>query len=307
VFAQYDESVRAMVAACQAARVPIVLVRLGSNLRDCPPFKSEHRAGLAPESEADWQAAFDLATAAEKSDPGRALQCYLDAAKIDGEHALLNFRIARVLDRIGRTREALTYYERARDEDICPLRIMSPLEKILSRIAADTRTPLIDAAALIAARTPDGIPGNDWYLDQVHPTIRGHQLIAEALAAEMRTRGFVAPSTTWADEQRRESYARQLAAVGPVYFADGRRRVAWLDQWSQRQRLAAEALPHDAASYARLCFRCLALGEDDAAWEALREALKRDASISDLVRRHAQEIAAGGRTDAAAALLRHLP
>lgn len=306
VIAQYDESVRAIVANCQAAHVPILLVRLGSNLRDCPPFKSEHRAGLAPEPETDWQAAFDIATAAEKSDLPRALRYYLEAAAIDGEHALLNYRIARAFDRMGRTMEALSYYEKARDEDICPLRIISPLEKSLARIAADTGTPLVDAASLLAARSPDRIPGHDWYVDHVHPTIGGHQLIARALTAQMRDRGLLARSAPWPEDKRRETYSRHLAELGPGYFADGERRLGWLENWAQRQRLTAETTPNDARGYVRLGFRRLDLGEDEAAWEALGEAIKRDHSVSNLIEGRAQELMSEGRPERAAALRRQL-
>lgn len=306
VITQYDDSVRTIVANCQAAHVPILLVRLGSNLRDCPPFKSEHRAGLAPEPEADWQAAFGIATAAEKTDLPRARQFYLEAAAIDGEHALLDYRIARVLDRMGRKTEALSYFQKARDKDICPLRIVSPLEQSLARISVETGTPLVDAASLLAARSPDRIPGNDWYVDHVHPTIGGHQLIARALAAQMRDSGLLARTAAWPEEIRRTTYARHLEELGGAYFADGRRRVGWLEKWAQRQRLAAETIPNDAAGFVRLGFLRIDLGDDDAAAEAFRDALKRDESMTSLIRERAQQMKSEGRAERAAMLMRQL-
>lgn len=306
VIAQFDDSVREIVARCRAAHVPILLVRLGSNLRDCPPFKSEHRAGLAPEPEADWQAAFDLATAAESFDLSRALKYYLEAKAIDGDHALLSYRIARVLDRMGRKTEALAYFQQARDQDICPLRVIAPLDESLTRIAVATGTPLVDVASLLAARSPDHIPGFDWYVDHVHPTIGGHQLIARALAERMRERGLLAKSAVWPEDKRRATYSRHLEVLGPVYFADGARRVGWLEKWAQRQRLAAEAMPNDARGYARLGFRRLDLGEDDAAWEALGEAVKLDHNVANLIQGRAQELVSEGRPERATALLSHL-
>lgn len=302
VVAQYDESLRTMVAACQAARVPVVLVRLGSNLRDCPPFKSEHRRGLAPETEADWQAAFDLATEAERADPNRSLQLYREAAAIDGQHALLNYRLGRLLDRLGRPAEALPFFERARDEDICPLRLIGPVERALTRVATDTSTPLVDAAGLIAGRCPDGIAGNDWYLDHVHPTIRGHQLIAHAVASTLREKNLLSPGPEWPEAQRREAYARHLGSLAASYFPDGERRVAWLDKWSQRQRLAEEMKPYDARSWARLAFRQLDLGQEESARAAISEALRRDPGVASLIRQHAAELAAGGLASRAAVL-----
>ena len=304
VVAQYDESVRQIVAACRAAHVPVLLVRLGSNLRDCPPYKSEHRAGLAPGAEAGWQAAFDLATATEKTDLPRALSFYQEAAAIDSDYALLNFRIARTLDRLGRATEALPYFERAKDTDICPLRITAPLENTLLRIAAETNTPLVDAAQVIAARSPGGIPGNDWYVDHVHPTIGGHQLIARTIAAQFPARGWLLGAARWPEAQRVKTYTSHLTSLGPAYLADGKRRLAWLEDWAKRQRLAAETILNDAAGFARLAFRHLDLGDETAAQDALREALKRDAGVADLVRARAQALTAQGRDDSAAMLLR---
>ena len=302
VAAQYDESVRQIVADCRAAHVPVLLVRLGSNLRDCPPYKSEHRTGLAPGTEADWQAAFDLATAAEKTDLPRALHFYQEAAAIDAEHALLNFRLARVLDRLGRTAEALPYFEKAKDTDICPLRITAPLEQTLLKIAAETHTPLVDAAQVLAARSPAGIPGNDWYVDHVHPTIGGHQWIARTIAAQFPARGWLASPAEWPEAERVKTYTRHLASLGPAYLADGKRRLAWLEEWAKRQRLAAETIPVDASGFARLAFRSVDLGDEDAARAALREALKRDTAVADLVRTRAQDLTSEGRPESAAAL-----
>ena len=57
-----------MIRLCKAKKVPIVLVNLGSNLRDCPPFKSEHKPGLKPEDLRKWETAFELATVKEQSE-----------------------------------------------------------------------------------------------------------------------------------------------------------------------------------------------------------------------------------------------
>jgi len=280
---QFEESIRAMVEMCREAGVPIILVKPGSNLRDCPPYKSEHRPGLAPGEENAWQAAFEAATAAEDNDLESALALYRKAEAVDGEYALLAYRIARVLDRLGRKNEALEYYLKARDQDICPLRINKRNEEILSRIAAETKTPLLDAASLLAGKSPDAIPGNNWYLDHVHPTIGGHQKIAQAIAGRMR------------EHKRQEAYTRQLERLGPGYLADGRRRVGWLENWARRERLLDETLPKDSRGYLHAGFRRLDLGDDDGAWEAFAEALKRDGGAVERLGEHAKELVSQGR------------
>ena len=306
VLAQFDDSVREIVASCRAAGVPILLVKPGANLRDCPPFKSEHRAELTPDEEREWQKAFDDATAAEKDSPTPALELYRKAEAIDGEYALLAYRIARVLDRLGRIPEALTYYGKARDEDICPLRIIKPMEQSLARIAVQTGTPLLDAAKLLSAENFDYIPGFESYLDHVHPTIGGHQMIARALAGQMREGGLLPGAANWPEDKRRETYARQIKQIGSRYFAEGKERVNWLENWARRERLFNETLPQDARGYVRLGFRQLDLGDEAAAGHSFDEALKRDPTTVELLRKRAQDLVAQGRPDYATSLLRHV-
>jgi len=306
VIAQFDESVRDIVASCRAAGVPIMLVKLGSNLRDCPPFKSEHRAGLTSDEEREWQKAFDAATDAEDKHPGQALELYRKAETIDEEYALLNYRIARILDQLGRISEALTYYCKARDEDICPLRMIKPMEQSLARIAVETATPLLDAARLLSAGSFDYIPGFECYLDHVHPNIGGHQRIARALAAQMRVGGLLPKAAIWPEEKRQDTYARHLKQLGGRYFAEGKARVNWLENWARRERLLEETFPRDARGQVRLGFRRLDLGDEDAAWRCFAEALKRDPGTVELLRQRARELISQGRPDYAASLLQQV-
>ena len=301
--AQFNESVRTMVADCRAAGVPVILVKLGANLRDCPPFKSEHRAGLSADQERAWQDAFEAAGLAAATDLRLALDRYREAEAIDGEHALLAYRIARTLDRLGQKSEALRYYLKARELDVCPLRIIQPLEEVLSRIAADNGTPLVDAAALLAAQAPDAIPGFDCYLDHVHPNIGGHQRIARALAAEARLRRLTPGAIAWQEEARQHAYAAHLKQLGPRYLADGRRRVVWLDTWARRQRLVDETPPREAQGYVRLGFRCLDLGDEEGAWKALDQALLHDPGTLGVIRARAEVLLSEGLPDSAARLL----
>jgi len=311
VAAQFDDSIRAMITHCRAARVPLLLIKPGSNLRDCPPFKSEHRPDLPPDSERSWEAAFDSAAARESTAPGAAppdlcaaLQQYRDAEQIDGQYALLDWRIARLLDRIGIKNEAFQYYLRARDQDVCPLRTPNRHEQLLEQIATETKTSLLDAAALLASQSPDGIPGNDWYLDHVHPTIGGHQKIAQAIALRLPELGLLSATSNWPESERRRAYARHLAHLSPNYLADGRRRVEWLENWARRQRLSDETIPKDARGWLHAGFRKLDLGDDHGASESFREALNLDPATSQALKAHVEELSSQGRPGDAGNLLR---
>jgi tetratricopeptide (TPR) repeat protein len=302
VASQYEESLRDMVTTCRGAKVPLLLVKLGSNLRDCPPYKSEHRTGLSAEEERTWQDLFDAASRLEDEKPEQALEAYCKVEKIDRQHALLQFRIARLLDRQREKQTALEYYGRARDEDICPLRLPSRHEEILTRVSQQTQTPLVDVAAVIAGRSMDKVPGNDWYVDHVHPNIGGHQLMAMAMAARLRELRIAAGSHSWTDSERQAAYTTELNKLGPAYLAQGLHRVQWLEHWARRERLFDEAQPRDAGAFLRAAFRHLELGQEEDARKELTEALSRDRNLADEVRRYAERFVAEGRPTAAARL-----
>ncbi len=278
----FDHSLRSMIAMCRQADVPVILVRLGSNLRDCPPFKSEHKAGLTDAAEREWQRLFDAATQAESTDLNRAVALYRQAEKIDEDFALLSFRLARCLDRLQQFDEAKQYFLRAKEADICPLRLIESMSDNLAKIATETNTPLIDARAKIEQQAPQGIPGNDWYLDHVHPTIAGHQLIAHNLVKTLHVRGWVPASFAMPRPlQRREIFRRHFDALGARYLGTGYTRVSWLERWAKRERLLKETFPKDHRGRLRYGSRLWELGQQNGAWTFYEMAVKENAASSE--------------------------
>ncbi len=299
VLRQFEHSFRAMLADCRAAKVPVIIITLGSNLRDCPPFKSEHRAGLSSAQEDQWQRHSDAATAADlRDDLPAALARYREAEAIDPQHALLAFRIARCLDRLGQPSVAREHYLRAKDEDICPLRMLERPYQFQHALAAESRTPLVDARTLLESLSPDALPGNDLYLDHVHPTLGGHQQIARALAAKVHELRLLPTAPAWPDDARRAAYTTHLQNLPPAYFANGRRRVDWLEKWAKRHKLHEETLPRDAFAWLRLGIRQYDLGEAQSSEASLALALKADPRTAPLLAAHGRDLVAQGRLGA---------
>jgi len=310
VVSQYVASLEAMIAACRRAEVPLVLVRLGSNLRDCPPFKSEHRAGITPEELAAWQAAMDEGAAAtEERRFEAALEAFLKAEGVDDQHALVAWRIARTLDRIGRPDEAVAAFRRARDLDVCPLRMISRLDESLQLVASRSGTPLVDAAGSIEADSTEGLPGSDWYVDHVHPTLRGHQRIAELVVAEIGRGGWLPLSAPLTAARRRHSRRRHFRRLGPVFFSNGARRVEWLENWARRHRLDTEVQPVSWREFARAGNRAMDFRQWADAWTAYAQALATCPDVSSAavtVLLHARWLFEQGRSGDASDLVDRL-
>ncbi len=299
VIDQYEQSLRELVAKCDESGVPLILVNLGDNLRDCPPFKSEHKTGLDGESLQRWQALFDEATDLDAVDPKAALVAYEKAEAIDDQHALLAFRIARCYDRLGQMQQASEYYRKARQLDICPLRMIDEMHALLKKVAGETDTPLVDAE-------PDQIAGNDRFMDHVHPTIGSHQKIGRMLADKAEEIGLVESNQRWTQADRRRAYRNHFRRLGPVYLANGRRRVGWLENWARHERLDEEAVPVDAQGHLRLGMKLLDFGEIDAAWREILLAMVSEPDLIDQVLTHAVTLFAQGRPDLAQEVLLRL-
>lgn len=300
----FDLSLRAMVRICKQAGVPLIFVRLGGNLRDCPPFKSEHPPTLAPEQESAWRRELEAAADLDADDDDQALTHLRAAEEISGTHPLTLFRLARCLDRMGRVDEARKYYHLAKDQDICPLRITTALSDTLVNVATDTQTPIVDEYTEIELRAPEGLPGSDWYMDHVHPTIDAHQLIAQLLAQQIVDMQLVKDSAEWTSAARRESYAAYFEKIGGERFiADGGRRVQWLENWARRQKLFDETLPDTPAAYLRAGFRKFEFAIWNLSYDSINTALGQDPELGNEVLDFAFRLFESGRIADARSLL----
>lgn len=290
---QYRDALMEIAHTCAAADVPLMFIELGSNLRDCPPFKSEHRSKLSPSKEQEWQATFDEASRLESDQPKAALDAYRRALAIDDQFALLHFRIARLLDRMNAP-EAELHYVLARDHDICPLRMLTGQADALRLIATQHEVPLIPV------QFPKRLPGFDWYLDHVHPSISGHQLIAQTIAADPAFQKHFIQLSEWTEEDRRTAYVRHFANLPPRYLGDGQRRLSWLDNWARREKLLNEAKPISAQDHLRHGIRHLDFGDFDNAQESFKTALQlKPKAATTRLFRHAAELESQGREQSA--------
>ena len=310
VVEQYGRSLETMISACREAGVPLLLVRLGSNLRDCPPFKSQHRDGLSVKEAALWQAAMDEGKLrSSQREFEAALAAYRRAAELDNQHALVAWRIARTLDRLGHAEPAAVAYRRARDLDVCPLRMIGRLDRVLTAVAKATATPLVDAALEIRNGSPEGLPGSDWYVDHVHPTLQGHQEIGRLLAEAVGREGWLKLDAPMDAARSRRHRRRQFRRLGPVFLANGARRLGWLESWARRQRLDQEIRPVSTSEYARAGCRAVDFGKWDDAWTAYAQSLavSKDAVPAVLmILQHARRLFQQGRSSDARDLVDRL-
>ncbi|MCH8828538.1 MAG: SGNH/GDSL hydrolase family protein [Planctomycetes bacterium] len=240
VIEHYGFNVRRMIRLCQSAGVPVILVLPPSNLRNCPPFKSQHKDGLTKSQQIQWETLSREARQFYRTDWSKAAALFERAISIDGEYAIGHFKLALCYDGLWLKtgdpqwrKRAYQSFLKARELDICPLRMIEPLEESLRRIAIATKTPLIDAHELLESKTPDRILGDNLLVDHIHPTpLRGHQIIAHALAKEMQRQDWFQPNRHW-KSRRDDAFTKQVQSLDKLYFPHGKRTLEALHSWAK--------------------------------------------------------------------------
>ncbi|GBE15354.1 tetratricopeptide repeat protein [bacterium BMS3Abin14] len=246
VIAQYRDSIEGIIRFCRKKNIPLILCTLPSNLTGVSPFKSEHRPGLSAADLGEWNRLIDSAEGElGRHDFAGALNRIRSAEKIDGSFAYLQFIKGRILMELGRYEEAGKAFLMAKEEDIVPLRALETFNNAIRTFAERYQVPLADVEAAFRNVAPNGLPGNELFVDHVHPTIKGQQLIAWTVlntAEENR----ILPFDPLRDELSREKAMAFLKEendrVTPRYRAMGYWGVGRVFHWAGKYPEARTAL-----------------------------------------------------------------
>ena len=232
-----------MVEIAQSCGAKIVFITPAANLADCSPFKSEFRDGFTAQSE--WQNAFDEAQRQFEAERfSDALESIKAAVRLAPEHAATQYLRGRILQQLSSHDLAKEALVTARDEDVCPLRAISPIVSTVRQVCAASKTPFIDFEEIAASRSDHGIPGESLFLDHVHPTVEGHRIVALELFDWLCDSGTVEKPKDWAsrvaqvasrveakiDRQTRGNALLNLSKV-----------LAWAGKHDDADRLALQA------------------------------------------------------------------
>ena len=221
-----------MKRVCIEAGLPMLLIHPPSNLRDCPPFKADFDDGLPEHQRAQVRKHLSDASEKMRNDAAAAANLLQQAAEIDPRFAFTWYQLGHAWLAGNEYQKARESFTRARDEDLCPLRMTSELEAVMSDMAEATQTDFIDAAALLEPHCTNGIIGDNVLVDHIHPSFRAHQWIALEIADWMIMKGLLnSESKAWRIEIDQQ-FAEHLQSLDNMYFLKGRRRLRDLQGWA---------------------------------------------------------------------------
>lgn len=294
----YRMSLERMIATGTSAGADILFVAPAANLKDCSPFKSEHTAGI---SEAQRARSRELLSRArghiEHLEWPEALAALDEALAFDARFAELHYRRGEALFGLERHDEAKIAFERALEEDVCKLRILPGMQRSLREVTENAGLPLVDFVDWIEKRLRSeaghSIPGEETFLDHVHPTVEAHGLLALRLIEGMTQAGLLEPVATWGDdaiaaaaETVRGRLDERMRAEGLAYLAQV---LAWAGKGDEAMPLALRALRSGEdfplvvqTAAVVLATQYVRKDDVDQAWHYFRKALHADPMAADL-------------------------
>lgn len=232
VVADFERNLRRMADVSRTANVPLILVNPVCNLRDVAPFKSENSPGMtANECRAFAAQLSSITTTHEPTSIDAKLASLQPLATFNPRHADLQFELGQAYLLSGDFENAKQHLIAAKDQDICPLRATEAIYKAIKNVRHEFALPLVDAMEFFSTQTDDGIPGRESLVDHVHPTIRGHQQIADLIIDEMRSQKIIAfkidrPATN-------DLYRQHLESLDHFYFERAKDRLNGLQRWTE--------------------------------------------------------------------------
>lgn len=230
-----EHSLQKICRVGRAAGVQVILVLPGSNLRDFAPFRSDFSqqgfAGSLKVTELLRQAE----QLQQQKQPEQAWALLQQAVAADPRYAESAWRAGVAAAELGHCEKALQLFRQARDEDICPLRATQPILDAITRVSQQEQVPLVDFAAILDAnglqKRGCAVPGDEGFLDHVHPTIDMHRDLAVALGQQLQQLQLVAADVDF-PQRARQIEPAILATLDAPRQAVGLITVAQVLSWA---------------------------------------------------------------------------
>jgi lysophospholipase L1-like esterase len=213
---RFARNLRDIVTGAQGAGAVAMVASLGQNFRDWAPSAWRHRPDLSGPDAARWGQHWGAGDRLSKAgDCEGALVEYAAALQADDHPALVHYARARCLDRLGRWKEARDAYRRASDLDEVPMGVPTSFNAMIRRTATQTGATFVDVARRLDDESPHRIPGNDLFIDHLHPNLLGNERIAAIIADRFREIGVPLPAPAWAEGTYQDPDPAALRRANP--------------------------------------------------------------------------------------------
>ena len=187
MYSNFAANLRDTIDLAGRHNIKSVLATVVANLKDCAPFVSEHRQGMSSEDMVAWEA---KNTAGKRAwNLGETKEAFAEfgaASRIDPQYAETHFRLGKLSETLGDSKEARKQYADALHWDALRFRPEARLNEIIRHEAQDNNSwvILVDSARFLGSDPESLVPlaGREILFDHVHFNWTGNYRMAELLA-----------------------------------------------------------------------------------------------------------------------------
>ncbi len=151
---QFEDNLTDIMEKIKDAGVPLIVSELVSNISGIPPF---------------------VAVKSSDTPPADSL-----------------YRLAQKLEWKGEYKKALKYYYLAKDRDGLRFRAPEEFNTLIHKLAENRQIPVVPMKRYFETASPHGIPGNNLFVEHLHPNISGYFLMAQAFLETMKKNRIIA-------------------------------------------------------------------------------------------------------------------
>jgi tetratricopeptide (TPR) repeat protein len=178
----FEGNLEEILHKAKKAQVPVMVCTLVSNLRDHEPFISSFSETTDLKEQERWEELFQIARRHQANGQNdQALTVFNQLETIDPNPARLFFFRGHSYLTLGNPQQAYTDFVKARDLDQLKFRAPGIFNEIIKDVALKNGVPTVDMKAVFRAASSNTIPGNNLFVEHLHPNFSGQQLMAEAL------------------------------------------------------------------------------------------------------------------------------
>jgi hypothetical protein len=187
----FERRLDAMVSYAEQLNALPILILPPANDFDYEP----NRSCLPPETTRSQREAFAHefleARKREARDPERSLAAYQSLLNRYPGFAESHYRVARLLARSGRWEETYRHSVAARAFDGFPERCLPAFQEVYRKVAARHHCTLIDGQEYFHKIGYHGLLDDHLFHDSVHPSLRGHIALAQAVLLAIHDHGWL--------------------------------------------------------------------------------------------------------------------
>ena len=194
VYRNFETNLQDIVRVATSVGAKTLLCTVVSNLKDCAPLLSRHRAGLSSDELAAWQRAFDRGRLAWRLGEVAAARTDLqEARRLDPQYADTLFMLGSMELQAGDMEAARSLLLEAEHWDALRFRPDPSINDIIRRVARTApAVSLLDAAMLMGSDPASTVvpAGRELLFEHVHLDWEGNFLLARAMAQGAETALF---------------------------------------------------------------------------------------------------------------------